>query len=77
MEATSSSRISGGAPNGTPMCPTCPFQKGDGKYPGWGWCTHPRNRVYSEGWPNGFTPSQSPSGSCEFHPLRNAVGSTP
>lgn len=66
-------RISGGAGDSTPKCPSCPFVKPDQKHPGWGWCDHPRNRVYDGGWPNGFTPSQSPSGSCELHPERAAA----
>lgn len=67
---TASNRISGGAPNGMPTCPSCPYLRHDKKHPGWGWCDHPDNRVQDKGWVNGFTPSQSPTGSCELHPER-------
>lgn len=68
-------RISGGAPSGMPTCPTCPHLAKDKGHPGWGWCTELQNRVVTDGWVNGFTPSQSPSGSCNLHPERAvAVG---
>lgn len=66
-------RVSIGAPSGTPRCPSCEHLTADQKYPGWGWCSHPQNRVYGVGWPNGFTPSQSPTGSCALHPERAVI----
>jgi hypothetical protein len=68
----STERISGGASSGTPTCSTCPHLDKDKSNPGWGWCNAPQNRVMDKGWVNGFTPSQSPSGSCELHPERTA-----
>jgi hypothetical protein len=65
-------RISGGASAGTPTCPSCPHLLKDKAHPGWGWCGAPQNRVNAPGWVNGFTPSQSPSGSCNLHPQRAA-----
>lgn len=69
----STDRISGGRQSHSESCPTCPHLKHDAAYPGWGWCSRPENRVYAEGWPLGFTPSQSPSGSCNLHPVRAAA----
>ena len=66
-------RISGGAVDGTPVCPTCHYLLPDKNYPGWGWCGNAQNRVFVIDWPNGFTPSQSPDGSCELHPARVAL----
>jgi hypothetical protein len=66
-------RVSGGAADGTPTCPTCPHLVHDKEYPDWGWCYHPQNRVHAKGWPGGFTPSQSPSGSCDLHPNATAT----
>lgn len=66
-------RISGGALRGTPTCPTCPHLNKDDKHTGWGWCAAPQNRVFSASWPQGFTPSQSPSGTCNLHPERAAA----
>jgi hypothetical protein len=63
-------RISGGAATYTPTCPSCPYLNRDARHPGWGWCNAPQNRVFTEGWPNGFTPSQSPTGTCNLHPQR-------
>jgi hypothetical protein len=54
----------------TPTCPTCPFLLHDRLYSGWGWCSAPQNRVHTDHWPEGFTPSQSPSGTCNLHPER-------
>lgn len=68
----STDRISGGRPSHNESCPTCPNLQRDSGHPGWGWCTAPENRVYSAAWPQGFTPSQSPSGSCNLHPARAA-----
>ena len=68
-----SNRISNGAPAHWPMCGTCPHMKQDAQYPGWGWCQHPKNMVPHVGREVGFTPSQSPSGSCELHPQRAAL----
>jgi hypothetical protein len=62
-------RISMGANHHTPCCPTCVHRTANGSG-GWSWCSHPSNRVYAEGWPQGFTPSQSPSGTCLLHPAR-------
>ena len=73
---TDTGRISMGAGNSTPQCSTCTFRAPDPKYPGWGWCGHPSNRVFVEGWPLGFTPSQSPSGTCRLHPDLAATGET-
>ena len=70
---TPNGRVSGGAGPGVPTCPTCPFLLKDKQYPGWGWCQHSKNIVHGEGWTNGFTPSQSPDGSCELHPERAAA----
>lgn len=64
-------RISGGS-RGVPLCPSCAHLIADKAHPGWGWCGHPSNRVEDPGWVNGFTPSQSPTGSCGLHPLRIA-----
>lgn len=66
-------RISGGANSSMPACPTCAHRVADAAHPGWSWCGHPSNRVYADGWPNGFTPSQSPSGTCSLHPERVAA----
>lgn len=71
--STPNSRISGGASDSTPKCQTCPHRLADNEYPGWGWCGHPQNRVYADGWVRGFPPSQSPSGTCELHPDRAAI----
>ena len=71
--ANESNRISGGATAGTPMCPSCPHLRRDHKFNGWGWCGHSDNRVYSNAWPDGFTPSQSPTGSCDLHPERASL----
>ena len=65
-------RISGGAASGTPTCPTCIHRTSNPSNAAWGWCTHPSNRVFAEGWPQGFTPSQSPDGTCTLHPARKA-----
>lgn len=70
-------RISGGASINTPACPTCPHLAHDKAHPGWGWCNAPANRVFSEGWVNGFTPSQSPTGTCNLHPKRIAAKEPP
>jgi hypothetical protein len=70
---TMTERISGGAGSGYPQCQTCVHRTPDSKHPGWGWCCHPSNRVYADGWPQGFTPSQSPDGTCLLHPVRAAA----
>jgi hypothetical protein len=69
-------RISMGAGNSTPQCSTCAHRAPDAQYPGWGWCAHPSNRVFVEGWPLGFTPSQSPSGTCRLHPAIATTAAT-
>jgi len=61
-------RIRGVAPSGAPTCQTCPHLLHDKKHTGWGWCDAPQNRVVSPGWSHGFTPSQSPTGTCKLHP---------
>lgn len=71
-EHLKSNRISGGAPAHWPMCGTCPSMKHDAQYPGWGWCQHPNNIVPHQGRTVGFTPSQSPTGTCDLHPARAA-----
>lgn len=68
---SANNRISMGAGHSTPRCPSCPsFQS---SATGWGWCQDSRNRVFSDGWPLGFTPSMSPSGTCDLHPERVAI----
>ena len=62
-------RVSIFAPRGTPICDTCPNLQKDGARSG-GWCLNPANRVFTAGWPQGFTPSQGFDGTCELHPLR-------
>jgi hypothetical protein len=54
-----------------PTCRTCPHMKGDGGG-WWGWCQHSSNRVFPDGWPLGFTPSQGADGGCDVHPMRAA-----
>lgn len=64
---STNNRVSMGRNHSEPTCRTCPHMKKDGG--GWhGWCQHPANRVYSDGWPNGFTPSQGGDGGCDLHP---------
>lgn len=76
LRGTDTGRISMGAVASTPQCPTCTFRAPDSKHPGWGWCSHPSNRVFAKGWPLGFTPSQSPSGTCRLHPAIAATAAT-
>ena len=76
-----SKRVSSGALAHWPTCGTCPSLKPDLQYPGWGWCGHPNN-IVPHGGRAGFTPSQSPTGSCELHPARaieaaHGIGETP
>lgn len=51
-----------------PHCGKCIFLVEDstGKMNG-GWCGHTANRVYAEGWPQGFTPSVGYYGGCDLH----------
>jgi hypothetical protein len=60
-------RVSMGRNHHQPSCRTCPHMKKDGNG-WWGWCQHPSNRVFAEGWPHGFTPSQGSDGGCDLHP---------
>lgn len=71
MGERKNNRISMGANQSTPCCPTCAHRIPNGAG-GWSHCGHPSNRIYTDGWPNGFTPSMSPSGTCELHPRRSA-----
>lgn len=67
-----SARVSMGRnPNIQDCCgyPKCAHLKVDGDK-SFGWCQHPDNRVESEGWPNGFTPSVSFTGHCDHHTAR-------
>lgn len=70
---TPNGRVSMMAPAGTPLCDTCPNLKRASDRDG-GWCQHASNRVVTDGWPQGFTPSVAWDGSCELHPERAATG---
>lgn len=37
-----------------------------------GWCEHPRNRVVTPAWPQGFTPSVASTGGCDLHSTKEA-----
>jgi hypothetical protein len=60
-------RISMFAKPGVPRCESCPHLMKSGERLG-GWCQHPTNRVFTDGWPQGFPPSQGWDGSCDLHP---------
>lgn len=77
MSKAATERMSMGAGQSTPQCQTCAYRQNDRAYPGWGWCKRPENLVYSDAYPNGFTPSTAPDGTCNLHPERLATQAAP
>lgn len=71
MNERPNARVSMFAPAGTPRCETCFHLKSANDRHG-GWCMHTSNRVVTNDWPQGFTPSQAWDGSCTQHPERLA-----
>lgn len=66
---TPNNRVSIFAPAGKPRCETCIHLKTEPQRTG-GWCQLPENRVFADGWPQGFTPSQGWDGTCDRHVAR-------
>lgn len=60
--------VSGGLNWHKPHCGKCIFLVEDSQYSmSGGWCGHDGNRIYTEDWPQGFTPSVSYYGGCNLH----------
>ncbi len=61
-----STYVSAGLPDDLPHCEGCAFfVRSEGS--SFGWCQHPDHRVFTKGWPNGFTPSVAWNGGCTKH----------